>query len=233
MRVMLRAPKITLEGIETAKSTIKDLRGTIVYQRQDSRPGGGVIANLIVEGERTAIGGILDLIPVEQLGGFTEFGPAATMTGNVVYRIAIPDDEVGILLVFAEVAREVPTAVRPQTTAYIARYVASGQSLIAVDAHGNIVGYALAEPHDKETLSLVYLGVSKAARGQHVSSALISKLKEIGAPIITDVRSDNKSSMVERFRRFGFVETDSDGNRTKLRWEMSPTPEGDSRLTKV
>ncbi|MET3334591.1 MULTISPECIES: GNAT family N-acetyltransferase [Bradyrhizobium] len=219
MRAMLHAPNITLESLGAVKATINGLGCTIVFDRQDSLPGGGVIANLIVEGERDEIGRILDLIPVEQLGGFTEFGPAATITGNVVYRIAVPDDEVGILLVFAEVAREVPTAVRPQTTAYITRYVASGQSLIAVDARGNIVGYALAEPHDKETLSLVYLGVSKAARGQHVSSALISKLKEIGAPIITDVRSDNKSSMVARFLRFGFVKTDDDGNRTKLRWQ--------------
>jgi hypothetical protein len=214
---MLHAAKITLESIETAKATIKGLGGAIVYLRQDSRTGGDVIAHLIVQAERAAIGQILESVSVEQ--GIFEFGPAATTTGNVVCRVAVPDDEVGILLVFAEVAPEVPTVVRPQARAYIARYVASGQSLIAVDALGNIVGYALAEPHDKETLSLVYLGVSKTVRGQHISSVLISTMKEIGAPIITDVRSDNKSSMVQRFLGFGFFKTDDDGNRTKLRWE--------------
>ena len=41
MRVMLHAAKITLEGLDTAKATIKDLGGTIVYHRQDLRTGGG------------------------------------------------------------------------------------------------------------------------------------------------------------------------------------------------
>src|SRR5260370_35120200 len=104
-------------------------------------------------------------------------------------RVAVSGDEAGILRVFAEVAPEVSIAVRPQTPELNKKYVESGQSLVAVDADGNIVGYALAEPHDKETLSLVYLGVSKAARNQHVCSSLVSKLQENGSPIITDVQS--------------------------------------------
>jgi predicted N-acetyltransferase YhbS len=103
---------------------------------------------------------------------------------------------------------------------------ASDLSWVAFDADGNIVGYALAEAFDQETLKLAYLGVSKAARNQRVSSALISKLKEIGAPIITDVRSNNKSSMVERFEHFGFVKCGDDpfsADRTKLRWEKPAT----------
>jgi len=46
MRVMLHANKITLGSLEPAKATIKGLGGTIVYHRQDSRAGGGVIADL-------------------------------------------------------------------------------------------------------------------------------------------------------------------------------------------
>jgi ribosomal protein S18 acetylase RimI-like enzyme len=226
MRAMLHAAKITLESLETAKATIKGLGGTIVYLRQDSRTGGGVIAHLIVEGERAAIGGILDLILVEQLDGFTEFGPGATMTtGNVVYRVAVPSDEVGILLVFAEVAPEVPTRVYPDTLGRIEGLVATGLSWVAVDADDEIVGYALAYSHDN-TIYLSYLGVSKIARDQHISTALASKLKESGAPIVTDVRPDNKSSMVERFARFGFVEIPNVFAGTKLRWEKSTKPEG-------
>src|SRR3954465_15684437 len=116
MRVTLHAAKITLESLETAKATIKGLGGNIVYHRQDSLTGGGVTAHLIVEGEREAIGGILDLVIVEQLDGFTQFGPGSAMaTGNVAYRVAVPSDEVGILLVFAEAAPEVPTRVYPDT----------------------------------------------------------------------------------------------------------------------
>jgi hypothetical protein len=135
------------------------------------------------------------------------------------YRVAVSGDEAGILKVFAEVAPEVPTSVLPQTEPLLERLVASGQSWVAVDADDNIIGYALAEPHDSKTLSLFYLGVSKVARNQHVSSSLISKLRETGAPIITDVRSNNKSSMVERFEHLGFVKCDVNADRTKLRWE--------------
>jgi N-acetylglutamate synthase-like GNAT family acetyltransferase len=159
----------------------------------------------------------------------------AAETHVKAYRAASSGDVTGILKVFAEVAFEVPTSVLPQTEGIVQRLVASGQSWVATDADGSIVGYALAEPHDSKTLSLVYLGVSKPARNQHVSSSLISKLQEMGAPIITDVRSNNKSSMVERFEHFGFVKSDANADRTKLRWDQDQSdrfqidPEGHSR----
>jgi ribosomal protein S18 acetylase RimI-like enzyme len=140
-------------------------------------------------------------------------------------RVADSGDEPSILKIFEEVAPEVPTAIRSGTEALIQELVASGQSLVAVDADGELVGYALAKPQDRETLALYYLGISKAARNQHASSALVAKLKEIGAPIVSDVRSDNKSSMLERFEHFGFVKTPTifTGN-TKLRWDPPKDP---------
>jgi hypothetical protein len=149
----------------------------------------------------------------------------AAETHVKTYRSAVSGDEAGILKVFAEVASEVPTSVLPQTEEIVQRLVASGQSRVAVDADGNIVGYALAEPYDSKTLSLVYMGVSKAARNQHVSSSLILELQGFGTPIITDVRSNNKGSMVERFEHFGFVKSDVNADRTKLRWEKQTVPE--------
>lgn len=226
MRLALHAAKITLESLDTAKATIEGLGGTIVYQRQDSRTGGGVIAHLIVESEPASIGGIIDLVVGEQLAGFTEFGPEATMaTGSVSCRVAVPGDKVGILLVFAEVAPEVPTRVYPDTLERIEGSVATGLSWVAVDADDKVVGYALAYSHDN-TIHLDYLGVSKAARNKHISTGLVSKLKESGAPIVTNVRPDNKSSMVERFARFGFVEIPTHFAGTKLRWEKPTKPEG-------
>jgi hypothetical protein len=56
-----------------------------------------------------------------------------------------PGNMWGILKVFAEVAPEVPTSVLPQTEGIIQRLVASGQSWVAVDTDGNVVGYALAD----------------------------------------------------------------------------------------
>src|SRR5712675_601068 len=146
----------------------------------------------------------------------------AAETHVKTYRVAVPGDEPAILNIFAEVAPEVPTAVRPQTKGIIKELVATGDSWVAIDAD-KIVGYALAAM-DTNTLSLVYLGVSKTARNQRVSSSLISKLKERGAPIITDVRSNNISSMVERFEHFEFVKSNVNADRTKLRWEKRATP---------
>lgn len=151
-----------------------------------------------------------------------------TVAQPLSYRVAVSGDEDAILKVFEEVAPEVPTVVNSGTKGIVQDLVASELSWVAVDANSKIVGYALAKPHDQETLSLWYLGVSKAARNQHASSILISKLKEIGAPIITDVRHNNASSMVERFEHLGFVKC-ADGilgkDQTKLRWKMSATEE--------
>jgi hypothetical protein len=66
----------------------------------------------------------------------------AAETHVKAYRAAVSGDEAGILKVFAEVASEVPTSVLPQTEGIVQRLVASGQSWVAVDADGNIVGYA-------------------------------------------------------------------------------------------
>ncbi|WP_156947082.1 GNAT family N-acetyltransferase [Bradyrhizobium sp. WSM3983] len=145
------------------------------------------------------------------------------MTKDISYCVAAPGDEAGILKVFAEVAPEVPTAVRSGTKELIDRLVATNQSWIATDAAGTIIGYALAEGDDK-AIWLVYLGVSAAARNQRVSSSLIARLKETGRPIDTDVRSNNTSSMVERFEHFGFVKTHVNNDRTKLRWERPTGP---------
>lgn len=145
------------------------------------------------------------------------------------YRIAVAGDVTGILEVFAEVAPEVPTRVYDGTKDHvdtkesIAGWVETGQSWVATDATGTIVGYALAEG-DEKGLSLVYLGVAKAARNQHICPSLVSKLKEASATINTDVRHNNQSSMVERFERLGFVKGDNDGKRSKLHWKKPERP---------
>ncbi|MFK4507081.1 hypothetical protein LPJ38_26820 [Bradyrhizobium daqingense] len=151
------------------------------------------------------------------------------MRKDYSYRVAKPDDVDGILRVFAEVAPEVPTRVyefakgdHTDTRQSIARWVETGQSWVATDATGTVVGYALAEGNDK-ALSLVYLGVGKAARNQHVCSSLVSKLKEASAAITTDVRSDNKSSMVDIFEHLEFAKGDINQDRTKLHWKRPAT----------
>lgn len=65
----------------------------------------------------------------------------AAETHVTTYRVAVPGDEPAILNIFAEVAPEVPTAVRPQTEGIIKELVATGDSWVAIDADDKIVGY--------------------------------------------------------------------------------------------
>ena len=142
------------------------------------------------------------------------------MTHHLTYRLAVAGDEPSILAVFAEVAPEVPTAVRDGTEGLIERLVATGASLVAIDEAGEVVGYALVEGDGTGGISLVYLGVAKAARGGGVCSTIVSQLKKYGVPIMASVRNDNRSSMAERFKHYGFVEHPSilDGE-SKFHWE--------------
>lgn len=142
---------------------------------------------------------------------------------NYIYRVANHQDRAEVFKIFEEVASEVPTVINEGTAGLVEEWIATGGSWVAIDSTGTIVGYALAGTNNGET-SLGYLGVSKVARGQHVSSTLISKLQEVGAPIITDVRTNNENSMVERFEYLGFVKCAPDvfsKDRTKLRWDPS------------
>src|SRR5258708_31699985 len=82
----------------------------------------------------------------------------AAETHVKTYRVAVPGDEPAILNIFAEIAPEVPTAVRPQTEGIIKELVATGDSSFAIDADDKIVGYALAAM-DTNTLSLEHLPV--------------------------------------------------------------------------
>jgi hypothetical protein len=140
---------------------------------------------------------------------------------DITYRTAIADDEDDILTIFAEVADEVPTiGVKEGTKELVARLVASRASLVALDADGKIVGYALAEP-DGKGLSLFYLGVTGAARDKHVCSGIVARMKEHRLPITASVRHNNKSSMAERFEHLGFKVLEKQQDQTKFRWQAS------------
>jgi N-acetylglutamate synthase-like GNAT family acetyltransferase len=137
-------------------------------------------------------------------------------------RVAVPDDGSAILAIFAEVAPKVPTAVRDGTKELIERFAAVGDSLVAVDPEGNIVGYALVWPDRDDAIELVYLGVATASQNQGACSSLVSGLKTRNVAINASVRHNNTSSMADRFKRLGFAVIEvREGEQTKFRWEPS------------
>src|SRR4029079_2499194 len=115
------------------------------------------------------------------------FAPVRTLDMDkpeITYLKAIAADVDDILAVFAEVADEVPTVgVVEQTKGLVEDWVATGLSLVALNAKGKVVGYALVRGAGKDGIELLYLGVTGAARGKGVCSGIVARLKERGVPI--------------------------------------------------
>jgi ribosomal protein S18 acetylase RimI-like enzyme len=97
----------------------------------------------------------------------------------------------------------------------------SARSWVALDAAGTVIGFILArpDPHERNALSLLYIGVSKESRGQGVSKALMEKLKTKGVPLTASVLQDNQSAMADRLVKAGFTKGQLGVSETKLRWD--------------
>jgi len=106
------------------------------------------------------------------------------MTG-ITYRPAVLDDAADILAVLIEVAPEIPVQIEPLEReealyALIRNCARSGESWVAVDEAGRIIGFLLAEPDqvrrhyaEHEILELRHGGVVKGDRRQGIFTYLI------------------------------------------------------------
>jgi ribosomal protein S18 acetylase RimI-like enzyme len=148
----------------------------------------------------------------------------------IEYRVADSDDGTGILAVLKEVAPEIPVSLgtpgaEAAMQAIIEDCCNSGESWVVVDTAGTVVGFVLAKPDNYErfqfengAVSVRYIGVSKASRGQGISGGLMEKLKGKGAPLTASVLHTNKSDMVNRLSKIGFTKKESDAKEARLRW---------------
>jgi ribosomal protein S18 acetylase RimI-like enzyme len=144
--------------------------------------------------------------------------------------VADKNVETDIFDIMQEVAPEIPILLdaperQEMMKAIIIECCASGESWVAVDSDGTVVGFALAKPdrlerfqHDNKAVSLRYIGVKATARNQGVSSALMKKLKAKGELVNASVLHTNQSAMADRLVRSGFEKTGADNNETKFRW---------------
>jgi hypothetical protein len=87
------------------------------------------------------------------------------------YRVASRSDETDILAVLEEVAPEIPVLLdiperQDAMRGIIVECHRSGESWVAVDADGAVVGFVLVGPdfHDQKAISLRYIGVSGNSR---------------------------------------------------------------------
>jgi N-acetylglutamate synthase-like GNAT family acetyltransferase len=149
-----------------------------------------------------------------------------THTSNTVdYRVASRDDETDILAVLERVAPEIPVLLdTPQRQDAIRGIIVecrkSGKSWVAVNADGRVVGFVLARAdfHEKQAISLRYIGVSGDSRRQGIFAALMEKLKSNGVPLSASVLHNNRSAMADRLVKIGFTKVETDTKETKLRW---------------
>ncbi|WP_441252564.1 GNAT family N-acetyltransferase [Tardiphaga sp. 71_E8_N1_1] len=143
-------------------------------------------------------------------------------------RTATDADHSAIYDVLEEVGSEIPIELSDETRAAaeyeIVTCCASGRSLVAIDDHQNVVGFALARPdlHTRGAVSLRYIGVSKDWRKSGIFAALTGQLLKAGAPLVTTVLTGNKSRMVELLTKKGFVQTAKKESEANFRWDPAP-----------
>lgn len=146
------------------------------------------------------------------------------------YRVADNDDAGGILTVLQEAAPEIPLSLdtpelKEAIQEVIAECCASGDSWVAVDSGGSVVGVVLAKPDRLErffkknqAVSLRYIGVNKMNRRHGVFATLMEKLKAKGVPLTASVLDTNHSNMANRLLKVGFTKTESDAKEARFRW---------------
>jgi hypothetical protein len=129
------------------------------------------------------------------------------------YRPAAIGDAADIHALLLAVAGGIPLAVETLEQeealyAAVRKMLAVGQSWVAVDRE-TIVGFVLVDSAEvgrhwgeNELLNLRYAG------GEMLDE-LIGKLLERNVPVTASVRDANRSGLAERFRKFGFRETET------------------------
>lgn len=145
------------------------------------------------------------------------------------------DDAQGVCLALAEVAPEVPllmdTNERQQAVAAIVNAcIGSGESWVAIDDGGQIVGFLLAEPNkierflgDNDAIHLAYIGVAKSHRGRGIFRALIRHAMDRCAPLTAVVKMGNQSGMAKRLLGMNFHCTATNLERQESAFMWRPT----------
>lgn len=157
---------------------------------------------------------------------------AETSKSNRVFecRVADKNDEAGIWEVLVEVAPDIPARVeepedQENLKAFIGEWVAGGSSWVAVDSEDVVIGFVLSKQDNaimalekKNALYLPYIGTSANWQGRGVMKSLLDSLKSKRWPLTADVKHTNKSNMVEKLEKVGFVKQSKNSTKTRLRW---------------
>jgi hypothetical protein len=150
---------------------------------------------------------------------------------DAAYRQAGLDDAAEIHALLLALAPEIPLLVdtlerEEALYAMIRNCARSGESWVACDESGRIVGFILAEPAqlrrhyaEGEALELRYAGVAPARRNQGTFGGLIEKVLARMLPVTTSVNPQNRLGIAGRLEKRGFRQVGAAGGEQRLRWE--------------
>ena len=157
---------------------------------------------------------------------------------EIAYRPAVIDEAADILAVLIEVAPEIPVQVEPLEReealyALIRNCARSGESWVAIDEAGRIVGFLLAEPDqvrrhyaEHEILELRHGGVVKGHRRQGLFTELIGKVLARLVPVTATVSPANQSDAARLLEKLGFHSVASPGGEQRLRCDPGIASKG-------
>ena len=150
----------------------------------------------------------------------------------VNYRAARVEDAHDIDALLVRLAPEIPLFIdtlarREALYGLIRRCTRSGESWIALDAAGQVVGFVLAELNENRRhyaehsiLDLHHAGVAPEHRQRGIFATLIGKLQERRVPITATVHAQNSAEAARHLERRGFRDAGTPGSGERhLRWE--------------
>jgi ribosomal protein S18 acetylase RimI-like enzyme len=157
---------------------------------------------------------------------------------EIAYRPARLDEAADILAVLIEIAPEIPVQTEPLEReealyALIRNCSRSGESWVAINEAGRIVGFLLAEPDqvrrhyaEHEILELRYGGVVKSHRRRGIFTNLIERVLARMVPVTATVSPANQSGAVRLLENLGFHSVSAPGGEQRFRWEPGPAAPG-------
>ena len=150
---------------------------------------------------------------------------------GIAYRQAALNDAAEIHALLLRIAPEIPLLVdtleREEVLYGLTRNCArSGESWVACDAAGRIVGFALAAPNqhgrhyaEQEQLDLYHAGVAPEHDRPVILAALIGKLLARQAPVATSVSPQNRTGLAACLDHLGFRPSAAPGGEQCWRWQ--------------
>jgi GNAT superfamily N-acetyltransferase len=157
------------------------------------------------------------------------------MTG-IAYRPAVIDEAADILAVLIEVAPEIPVQIEPLEReealyALIRNCARSGESWVAIDEAGKIVGFLLAEPDqvrrhyaEHEILELRHAGVARSHRRCGIFTSLVERVLARMVPVTATISPANRSGAAGLLEKLGFHNRSSPGGEQRFRWDPGASP---------